>query len=210
MKKIYLLSPTKIENNRIIHSPTIKIKFLKKKLPNLDFDTLIFTSKNGVRALNNIFPNWIKIPTIAIGKGTKDIILNYNGIVLDTPINSYGEDLANLILEKYSDKRFLYVRPKKIISAMPKILKTQNIIFNEIILYETICNKIEHIQENSIIIATSPSTIECLLKNQNPPKNTIFIAIGKKTLKIIPKNYISYLSPKQTIESSIEFSNKFW
>jgi len=204
IKKIYLLSPTKKEDT--IHTPTIEIKFLDREILERDFNTLIFSSKNGVKALNRVLENWQKFPAIAVGKGTEKEILRLNGTVLDSPESSYGENIAELILKKHSNREFLYIRPEKIVSKMPEILKDNSIKFSEATLYKTLCREVEKIDDNSIVIVSSPSTINCLLKYQRPPNSTIFVAIGKKSYRAVPKEFKSYIAPHQTLQSSIEFA----
>jgi len=65
---IYLLTSEKYDE--ILNYPVIKINFFSPSNSFENIDYLIFTSKNGVRAINNITNKWKKIPSFAIGKAT--------------------------------------------------------------------------------------------------------------------------------------------
>jgi len=206
LKKIYLLSSTKFQNT--VYFPTIQIRFLEKKLNLSEIDILIFTSKNGVKAINLVSENWKNIPALAIGKKSFDEIVKYGGDAIPVSSKSYSKYLVKTILKNYSDKKILYIRPKIVASNIVEILEKENIDIFETILYETLClNKKDKIDSDSIIIATSPSTIRCLLKNIIP-ENSIFIAIGKTTFDAIPERFQRYIAPIQTIQSCIESAKK--
>jgi uroporphyrinogen-III synthase len=208
VKKIYFLSPTKPPFKSITHSPTIEVQFSDGVTIDKSFDTLIFTSKNGVEALQRLYPDWTKYSAISVGKGTSKEIERLGGTVLDSPELSYGEEVAKLILKKYRDRKFLYVRPEKIISKLPEILRERGVELQEATLYQTACREIEPIEERSIVIVTAPSTIKCLFKFQKPPLSTVFVAIGEKSFKAIPEEFEKYISQEQTLKSAIQFSLK--
>ena len=72
MKNIFLLSPSEFAG--AIYFPTIEIIFFNKIIDFSDIDTILFTSKNAVDATNKINQEWKKIPVIAIGKKTAQVI----------------------------------------------------------------------------------------------------------------------------------------
>jgi len=191
--KIYLLTNEKYEG--VLNYPVIKINFFSPSISFENIDYLIFTSKNGVRAINNITDKWKKIPSFAIGKATAKEIEKLGGIVKFIAKSSYGEDFAKEINQNYKDKTFLFLRPKEIVSNIKKYFKENNL--KEVIIYETICNNPkERLIKPAIVIFTSPSTVKCFSK-VNDFENILPIAIGKKTkeiLKEFTKN--SILMPK--------------
>jgi len=205
MKKIYLLSESKYQNT--IYSPTIKIKFLNRDIDFSEIDTLIFTSKNGVKAINRVSQDWKNIPAISVGSKTSEEIQKLGGKALFTSKKFYGKSLAQDIIQNYSNRKFLYIRPKIVASNIVGVLQSSGISIQENILYKTVCREIDEVYENSIIIATSPSTINCLLKKEIP-KSSIFIAIGTTTLKAIPERFKKYLAPHQTIQSCIDLAKQ--
>jgi len=190
---IYLLTNEKYEG--VLNYPVIKINFFSPSISFENIDYLIFTSKNGVRAINNITDKWKKIPSFAIGKATAKEIEKLGGKIEFIAKSSYGEDFAKEINEKYQNKTFLFLRPKEIVSDIKKYFKENHLI--EIIIYETLCNNPkERLIKPAIVIFTSPSTVKCFSK-VNDFENILPIAIGKKTkeiLKEFTKN--SILMPK--------------
>ena len=58
---IYLLSDTFYEG--VVNLPQIKVTCKEIELDLSSYDALIFSSKNGVRAIDYINKNWKKIPS---------------------------------------------------------------------------------------------------------------------------------------------------
>jgi len=108
---IYLLSPLKQEGS--IFLPMIFFKNVAKKIDFSKSDTLLFTSKQAVESANEIDETWKSYPSIAIGEATKKRIEELGGTVIYTPSNFYGKVLAEEIKEYFSDRKILYLRPKK-------------------------------------------------------------------------------------------------
>jgi uroporphyrinogen-III synthase len=198
LSKIYLLSPTKFEGT--IHNPTIQIEFLDKNLIFSETDILIFTSKNGVEAVNQISENWKKFPAIAVGKRTESFILKLGGKVLATSSGN-GESLEKLILENFHENKFIYFRPQEVAREIGKNLRKKNISVKEEIVYKTVCKKQKEIEKGSIVIATSPLSVKCLFQNSKVPKETIFIAIGQTTKKAIPKEFKILVADEPSLNS---------
>ena len=194
MKPIYVLTNEKYEG--ALNYPVIKINFLSPSISFEGIDYLIFTSKNGVRAVDKINKEWQKIPSFAIGKATAKEIKKLGGKIEFISKSAYGDEFAKEIIQKYQNKTFLFLRAKKIISPISEIFKNSSNILKEIIVYETSCNEPnEKLIKPSIVIFSSPSTVECFAKINNF-ENIIPIAIGKKTKNIL-SNYINnILIPK--------------
>jgi uroporphyrinogen-III synthase len=192
---IYLLNNDKYEG--VINYPVIKINFLSPFASFEKIDYLIFTSKNGVRAINKITDEWKKIPSFAIGKATANEIKKLGGIVEFVGSKSYGDEFAKEINQKYHNKNFLFLRAKEIVSDIKGIFRNSDNNLKEIVIYETLCNKPDnYIKKPAIVIFTSPSTVKCFSKI-NDFENILPIAIGNKTKEILleyTKN--SILMPK--------------
>jgi uroporphyrinogen-III synthase len=211
LRKIYLLSPTKSKFKDVENFPTIETEFIDREIDLRGFDTLIFTSKVAVQSIDRIDKSWKKFPAISVGKKTSSEIFKLGGEILHTVEKGGGKEIVKDIIESFRERRFLYVRPEKVATNISKELRTFGVYIDEVTLYKTICkDKIEfEIKENSIVVVSSPSTIECLFKNINVPQNTVFIAIGKKTLAKIPANFEAYLSQEESLESCIYFAKDF-
>ena len=192
---IYILTNEKYEN--ILNFPVIKINFFSPSISFDNIDYLIFTSKNGVRAINNITDKWKEIPSFAIGKATAKEIKKSGGIIEFIASKAYGDEFAKEINQKYHNKTFLFLRAKEIVSNIRSFFENSSNILIEKTVYETVCNKPDtYIKKPAIIIFTSPSTVKCFSKIQDF-ENILPVAIGKKTketLKEFTKN--SILTPQ--------------
>jgi uroporphyrinogen-III synthase len=198
---IYLLNNDKYEG--IINYPVIKINFLSPFVSFDGIDYLIFTSKNGVRAIDNITDKWKKIPSFAIGKATASEIKERGGRVEFIASKAYGDEFAKEINQKYHNKNFLFLRAKEIIPNIKEIFDKSDNVLNEIIVYETLCNKPNtYIKKPAIVVFTSPSTVKCFAK-LNDFENILPIAIGNKTKEVLleyTKNSILMPSKPSIIE----------
>jgi len=182
---VYLLTEQEAEG--VLNYPVIKINFLTPSFSFEGIDYLIFTSKNGVRAINNITEEWKKYPTFAIGKATAKEIEKLGGRVECIAKSAYGDEFAKEINQIYKNKTFLFFRAKKIVSDIQK--EFVNNTLKEVVVYETVCNiPDKKLIKPSVVIFTSPSTVECYSKINNF-KDIKAIAIGNKTKKVL-KNFI--------------------
>ncbi len=209
LSKIFVLSDRKFK--KALNLSVIKFKYLKKDIDLSGYDALIFTSKNGVEAIDRIDKKWKSIPSFSIGKGTSKEILKKGGNLVFTAASSYGDDFAKEIVPLLKDKKALFLRAKKVTSKLNEILKQNGVDLKEEIVYETVCNECENISpppKDSIIIFSSPSTIECFFKCFSWDKSYKAVVIGKKTASFMPKNIKYFLSKEQNIPSCIEFAGK--
>ncbi len=192
---IYVLTEEKYEG--ALNYPVLKINFFSLSVSFEGVDFLLFTSKNGVRAIDNITNEWKKIPSLAIGKATANEIKKRGGILEYVAKSSYGEDFAREIIKRYHNKTFLFLRAKKIISNIKGIFDSSSNRLIEEIVYESVCQKPDgFIKKPAFVIFSSPSTVECFLKVEDM-ENIIPIAIGKKTKEALIKHKTtSYLMPK--------------
>jgi len=204
LPRIYLLNSDKFEN--IQNLPVIKINFFKQEIDFDLYDALIFTSKNAVRAIEKIDCRWREKEVYSIGKGTSKEISRYNANLVYTSKNSYGDTFAQEIKSKLQGKKVLFPRAKIVTSKLNKILLDCGISLDEEILYETTCESIDkknRPEKNSVIIFTSPSTVNCFLKNFDWDESYRAIAIGKVTSKAIPDDIKVVYSDEQSILSCI-------
>ncbi|MDX1809380.1 MAG: uroporphyrinogen-III synthase [Sulfurospirillaceae bacterium] len=207
MGKIYLLNNENFEGT--INLPMIEINFLKEEIDLGLYDSLIFTSKNAVRALNSIDTNWTKKEIYSIGQGTSQEIKKHHANLVFTSKDSYGDLFAEEIKDKLKDKKVLFLRAAKVISNLNVILKENDIDLDEKIIYETVCHKYEIIKKpplNAVIIFTSPSTVKCFFKNFNWDDSYKAVAIGNITASAIPANIDILVAHEQTIQSCVDLA----
>lgn len=206
MSSIYILSEKKFEGAKNL--PVIKIKFLDKKIDLSNYDALIFTSKNGVEALDRVGSDWMDKEIYSIGSGTTKAIKEKGVQVAYTAKSSYGDDFAKEIGGLLKDKKVLFPRAKTVTSKLNEILKDLGVDLDEVIVYETICNEsnLNKPEKDSAIIFSSPSTIECFFKIFSWDISYKAVVIGEKTASFMPKDIKYVLSAKQTIPACIEIA----
>jgi len=209
MSDIYLLSNVKSKEEDIINLPLLKIKFIEPKEDLNTYDALIFTSKNAIFSLENFNIDYKKIPSYAIAPKTAQILIEHNSNLVYTGESSHGNEFANEIKQTLKGKNVLYIRAKKVVSSLEDILIKNSVKCDSLIVYETACSTQKNnvnIKDNSIIIFTSPSTIECFLNKYKWDNSYVAICIGKTTASYLPKNTKYFISKLTSINSCIELA----
>jgi len=203
MGMIYLLNNQKYDG--VENLPVIKINYLTPEINFKNIDYLLFTSKNGVIALDKINDKWKNIPAITIGKATTKMVNKLGGKVIYTAKNSYGDELAKEIISNFKASNILFLKAKVVLSDIVDILKKNNFNVIEKIVYETTCNEVDKkLEKNSVFIFTSPSTIKCFFSKYKWDKSFKAVAIGKKTASYFPEEIV--VSDIQTIENCIKIA----
>ena len=190
---IYLLSPLEKEGTHSL--PMIQFSLVADKIDFSLCDTLMFSSKQAVVSVDAIDKKWKEYPCVAIGGATKKKIEELGGEVIYHPKEFYGEVLAKDILNNFSDKKLLYLRPKEVSFDSKAYLEKNGIDLEEQVIYETSCMKYikeQKPREGAIIIFTSPSTIKCFFKNFEWDSSYIAVLIGHATKEHLP-DYCKYV-----------------
>jgi uroporphyrinogen-III synthase len=204
-RDIYLLSPSL--KTGTIALPMISFTQTSNCIDFSNIDTLMFTSKQAVITTNNIDKSWKNIPCIAIGPATKKQIEDLGGEVIYHPKSYYAKTLNKDIAEFFKDKNILYLRPKEVSFDSKAYLQKETIELHEKIIYETSCIKYsvkEKPKKNSIIIFTSPSTINCFLKNFIWDESYIAVVIGEASKSHLPLNAKMFVSDEPMIDACIK------
>jgi len=203
-RPIYLLSPTpRIDIN---HLPMITFAVTAREIDLSQCDTLMFSSKQAVRSADEIDVNWKKIPCIAIGGATKKEIESLGGEVIHYPKHFYADELAEDIATLFSNRKILYLRPKKISFDSKGFLATKGIVLQEQIIYETTC--ISYTPEDApvrdaIIIFTSPSSIHCFLENFGWDDSYTAVVIGRATQVHLPEGADFVVAEEPLIDACV-------
>ncbi len=204
-RAIYLLSP--LVKEETIALPMIRFDITAKALDLRMCDVLMFTSKQAVLSAEEINPRWKEIPCLAIGTATANQIVSLGGNVLYHPEKFYGHTLSQDIIEKFHDKKILYLRPKVISFDSKTFLQEAGVEIDEHILYETSCityTDTDKPRQNAIIIFTSPSTIRCFFKNFTWDEGYTAIVIGESTKAHLPQNIHYQVADEPTIDACIK------
>lgn len=194
---IYLFSSSKHDD--VFNMPLIEFKILKETIDVSKYDLLLFTSKNAVIAIDKISKEWKDIPSIVIGKESANTISKLGGSVVFVS-NGYSKNLSSDIKKIFSNKKILYIRPKVVATTYITDLNKENVDIEDVVLYETVCKRYDITQKpisNSVLIFTSPSTIECFMENFKSLDGYKIVVIGETTAKRLPKD-IKYHIPKST------------
>jgi uroporphyrinogen-III synthase len=213
MKKIYLLSEQKykdVENLEIF-----QIEYIKSDIDLTKYDALVFTSKNGVKAINSFNQEWKKIPSFAIAQKTANDIINLGGTVEFIGNSGHGNDFAyeliDVLKDKNKSKKVLYIKALKTVSNLPNILKENGIFLDELVAYKTSCKKSDTIlEDNSIFIFSSPSSVECFFKQYSWKDSYKAVVIGKTTAEFLPSNIDYKISSKTSIEECIKLAKQLF
>jgi len=206
-KNIYILSDKYIKYAKNI--PLINTVPLLKSVDLEKYDAIIFTSKNGVKHLDNIDNSWKKIPSYAISTQTAKEIKQKNGYIKFIGEKKHGDEFAQELIPKLKNKKVAYIGAKKIVSNLIDILNKNSISCDHISIYETICVDYEEkidLPKDSIIIFSSPSTIKCFLENVNWCKSFRAISIGDTTKKYFPKDIKPIVSANTTLQSCVQLA----
>jgi uroporphyrinogen-III synthase len=198
-RHIYLLSPTPREGAYSL--PMIDFRQVAETIDFSCCDTLMFTSKQAVKAADAIDRRWKTYPCIAIGGATKKQIEALGGEVIYHPKHFYGEALAEDIVQFFSDRRLLYLRPKEVSFDSKTFLSQKGIVLHEQVIYETACVPYPPSaspQEGAIIIFTSPSTIHCFFRNFEWHPSYTAVIIGDATRAHLPES-VSYVVAQEPL-----------
>jgi len=207
MSNIYLLSDKNMED--VINLPMIQISPIIQNIDLSPYDALIFTSKNAISSIDSFDKSWQQIPSYAIAPQTAKVIQKYNGTLAFTGKSGHGDDFAKELIDQLQNKNTIYIRGAKVVSNLVNILKQNNISCDELIVYETKCKNYTKNQQpakNSVIIFSSPSTIECFFENFSWDKSFKAVCIGHTTSKYLPKDIKPYIAKTTSLASCIELA----
>ena len=207
MAKIYLLSNqiySEVENIEVF-----QIEYIKSKIDLLKYDALIFTSKNAVYSLDSFNKDWKKIPSFVIAPKTASIIEKLGGKIAFTGLTSHGNEFAQELIELLKNKKVLYIKASKTVSNLVEILKKNEVLLDELVVYQTTCKKSNvTLENNSIFIFTSPSSVECFFKQYTWKDSYKAIVIGKTTANYLPKNVDCTISSQTSIDECINLAKQ--
>jgi uroporphyrinogen-III synthase len=209
-KQIYLFSISSHPSAISINS--LDIKLLKPSIDFSKYDYLVITSKQASKALSKYDKKeYINKPALCVSTQSAKSYIELGGSVLDTG-SGYGDNLVDKITSYSKDTKWLYLRAKVVASNFVEICRKDGYSIDEVIVYESSCSqdiKNAAVKDDGILIFTSPSSVDCYLKNHDIMSSNIVIVIGKTTAKALPKNIKYILSKKTTIESCIEIAKSF-
>ena len=209
MRPIYLFSISSHPDAISVNS--LDITFFKPDIDFSKYDYLIITSKQSSKALTQYDKEeYAHLPALCVSVQSAKSYENLGGEVLDIG-GGYGDNLAKKIKSFPKTKKWLYLRAKTVASNFVELCKNDGYSIDEVIVYESDCSKAIQkvfVEENAILVFTSPSSVKCYLKNHNFTQNQTLIVIGKTTAKALPDGINYILSDKTTIDSCITIAKE--
>ncbi len=191
---IFLFSKT--SHPDVTHVPILETHFLQPTIDFHDYDAIVLTSKQAVTALEQISPEWKKLPALSVSAKTEEMVKKAGGTLLERG-DGYGDSLDEIIVNKYASLRWLYPRPKVVASNFKERVKEKGVVMDDVIVYETSCNNSCGdivLPDNAILIFTSPFTIACFSELFSFQTGFRVVVIGATTAKALPKG-VKFVMP---------------
>ncbi len=208
LRPIYLISKTPY--NGVIHIPILTISFFKPDIDFTRYQGIILTSKQSLVALKQYDFHWERLRCICVSEGTAEAARQAGAHNLYVG-NGYGQSIPEVMKRESLEGRWLYLRPKVIASEWVDVSLSNGIMIDEAVVYETTCNKEAsglHIEDNGVLIFTSPSSIECFSKWYKILPTHSVVAIGKTTAKLFETAKEVHISPETSIPSAIKLARE--
>lgn len=208
MRPIYLISKT--PHPGVIHIPILKISFLQPDIDFTKYHGIILTSKQAVLALEHYSFEWERLTCVCVSEGTADAARKAGAVTIETG-DGYGTSLPKVLKAHSQNQRWLYLRPKVIASDWVETARQDGIHIDEAIVYETTCNDEAQgiwIEENAILVFTSPSSITCFCKSYSILSTHTVVAIGKTTRDTFANAKEVLISPQNSVASAVELAQK--
>jgi uroporphyrinogen-III synthase len=206
-KKIYLFATSKSKD--AINIKSLDVRFLKPDIDFSKYNYLIITSKQTVKALEQYdTKDFIDIPALCVSIKTANLYKEFGGKILAVG-DGYGDNLAKNIKEYPKETKWLYLRAELIASDFVQKSRDEGYEIDEEILYVSECSKEildVRVSDDSTLIFTSPSSIECFLKNNTIHPDAKVIVIGTTTANCLPKGISYIVSENTSIESCVELA----
>lgn len=187
----------------LVEENFIETKTKEFKLENVN-QNLIFTSQNAVLSLLEN-PDWETLkskPVFCVGLKTKELLTEKGFDVV--AFTGYAADLAEIISLIYAKETYTFFTGNLRRDVLPNTLKTNEITFNEIEVYETnlVSKKISTKVDG--ILFFSPSAVESYLK-LNTIKNELCFCIGESTSEALENKNIHniIIAEKPLVENVI-------
>ena len=191
------------ESFSLVEENFIETKIKEFKLTNIN-QNLIFTSQNAVLSLlqNSNWETLKNKSVFCVGLKTKELLTEKGFDVV--AFTGYAADLAEIISLIYAKETYTFFTGNLRRDVLPNTLKTNEITFNEIEVYETnlVSKKISTKVDG--ILSFSPSAVESYLK-LNTIKNELCFCIGESTSEALENKNIHniIIAEKPLVENVI-------
>ncbi|WP_457746467.1 uroporphyrinogen-III synthase [Sulfurimonas sp.] len=209
LKPIYLFSIN--SHPDAIHINSLDITFFKPEIDFSKYDALIITSKQASKALTQYDnADYLHLPALAVSRQSAQSYEKLGGKILEIG-EGYGDNLVEKIKSYSKDKKWLYLRAETVASDFVDVCRQEGHKIDELVLYRSACSDAigcVNVEDNAILIFTSPSSVKCYLKDHILSKEQLVIVIGKTTAKALPEDVEYILSTETTIESCMAIAKE--
>jgi len=204
---IYLFSISSHPN--VVSVNSLQIKFLKPQIYFSKYDYLIVTSKQTSKALKQYEKSqYIDKKALCVSVASAQSYEELGTEVLDIG-GGYGDNLVDKIKSYPKETKWLYLRAKVVASDFVSLCQKDGFNVDEVVVYESECSQEildVKVEDKATLIFTSPSSLNCFLKNSSLKKSHTIIVIGKTTAKALPQDIEYTISKETTIESCIQLT----
>ncbi len=207
-RPIYLFSKT--EHAEVTHVPILLTEFFQPEIDYTHYDAIVLTSKQAVVALEQINHEWIQLPVLTIADFTAKQARDAGANVLEHG-EGYGNSLAEIIINGYPTLRWLYPRPEVVASDFAKRVGDAGVSIDGVVVYKTTCNTEVaslHLEENAILIFTSPLTIDCFRRYHRFHNTQCVIAIGETTASALPCELEIWMPSKPSVQGCVDLAKE--
>ncbi|SFV60403.1 Uroporphyrinogen-III synthase [hydrothermal vent metagenome] len=188
----------------------LEISFLKPSIEFAQYDYLILTSKQAVKALSQYnYADYKEKQALCISKATALSFKEANGKILEVG-HGYGDNLSGIISSYPKDTKWLYLRATEVASNFAQVTRDCGYCIDESVVYESSCSlniKTLKIRPKAILIFTSPSSVKCFLKYHKLNEDYKVIVIGKTTEKALPTGIKPIVATEPSIASCLKIIN---
>ena len=146
-------------------------------------------------------------PVYAIAPQTAKVASNLGAKIKFVSKEKHGDEFAQELVPLLKGKKVLYIRGSKVVTNLVETLNANGVICDEAIVYKTVCVEFKKqikLPRNSVIIFSSPSTIECFLKNAQWDESYKAVSIGHTTQKYFPPYITPYISETTSLDSCVK------
>lgn len=196
---------TEPQRNLLLQAGIGLVEYDAIEIERVDFEVevtienAIITSQNSVKALTE---KKVQIKNcFCVGEKTK-ALLEANGYNVKMKAD-YGNELAEIIVEKFSDQKFAFFCGNLRRDELPEQLQKNNVSFSEIEVYNTVLKPKKFERTFDGVLFFSPSGVESFMK-ENKLENTTAFCIGTTTAAVAEKHTDEIIiATKPTIENVI-------
>jgi uroporphyrinogen-III synthase len=206
-KSIYLFSTSSHPDAIGVNS--LDVEFLRPDIDFSKYDYFILTSKQAVKALKRYDPSEsTSKKALCVSTLTAKSYEDIGGETLDVG-SGYGDRLVDKIKKYPKSAKWLYLRAKVVASDFVETCKRDGFDIDEAVVYESACSReiLEvKVQDDAILIFTSPSSLNCFLKTHTINARNKVIVIGDTTAKAVPKNIRHIVSSQTSIQDCVRLA----